>query len=40
VTFTADEPTLYWGVSYDSDNAFQADIPFSCTENSSVDINN
>jgi hypothetical protein len=39
-TFTADEPTLYWNVSYDSDNPSHADIPASCTENSSLDINN
>lgn len=39
-TFTADEPTLYWNVSYDSDNPSHADIPASCTENSNLDINN
>ncbi len=39
-TFTADEPTLYWNVSYESDNPSHADIAASCTENSILDINN
>ena len=39
-TFTGDEPTLYWNVSYESDNPSHADIAASCTENSILDINN
>jgi len=33
------EPTIYWQVSYTSDNASQSDIAATCTENASIDIN-
>jgi hypothetical protein len=33
------EPTIYWQVSYDSTNPAQTDIAATCTENSSIDIN-
>jgi hypothetical protein len=33
------EPTIYWQVSYTSDNPAQADIAATCTENSSIVIN-
>jgi hypothetical protein len=32
-------PTIYWQVSYTSNNPSQADIAATCTENSSIDIN-
>jgi hypothetical protein len=40
ITIIASEPTLYWKVSYASTNGAQKDITASCTENSSVTINN
>jgi hypothetical protein len=33
------EPTIYWQVSYTSDNPAQTGIAATCTENSSIDIN-
>ena len=33
------EPTIYWQVSYTSNNPAQTDIAATCTENSSIDIN-
>ena len=39
-TFTTDEPTLYWKVSYTGTNVQHADIAATCTENSNLDINN
>lgn len=39
-TVTASEPTLYWKVSYASTNGAQKSIDATCTENSSVTINN
>jgi hypothetical protein len=40
ITIIVDRPTLYWKVSYSSTNPSHADIPATCTENSSLDINN
>lgn len=39
-TITATESTLYWKVFYHSANPAQKDIAATCTENSSVTINN
>ncbi len=39
-TFTTSQPTLYWKVSYTSANSAQKNIAATCTENSSVTINN
>jgi hypothetical protein len=39
-TFTASQPTLYWKVSYTSTNSSHANIAATCTENSSLTINN
>jgi hypothetical protein len=39
-TFTGSEPTLYWSVSYTSDNASHADIAATCIENSTLAIDN
>ena len=33
------EPVIYWKVSYTSDNPAQTGIAATCTENSSIDIN-
>jgi hypothetical protein len=33
------EPTIYWKVSYTSNNPAHNNIAASCTENSSIDIN-
>ena len=32
------EPTIYWKVSYTSDNGAQTDIAAACVENSSITI--
>jgi hypothetical protein len=39
-TFTASAPTLYWKVSYTSTNPSHASIAATCTESSSLTINN
>ena len=39
-TITTSKPTLYWKVSYTSTNASHANIAASCTENSSLTVNN
>jgi hypothetical protein len=39
-TITVSEPTLYWKVSYTSTNGAHKDIPATCTENSSLTIDN
>jgi hypothetical protein len=40
ITFTTSQPTLYWKVSYHSDNGAQKDIAATCTENSSLTVTN
>jgi hypothetical protein len=40
ITITSPGATIYWQVSYTSANTAQADIAASCTENSSIVINN
>ena len=39
-TFTTSQPTLYWKVSYASTNGAHKNIAATCTENSSVTIDN
>ena len=39
MTITDPGGTVYWKVSYDSDNAAQSDIAATCTENSTLTIN-
>jgi hypothetical protein len=40
ITIVSPGDTVYWQVSYTSDNDAQSDIAATCTENSIIDINN